>query len=375
MDKTIQKAVDFLKERKDIFEQGAKRQMDLWNGKKPDRQPLLLSCSLDPDEDQSIPSYNTMLTHYDSEKMFISGLKEMLKTAYGGADGVPSIRANMGCGIFPTLFGIKQQLFEDKMPWVKDYISKEELLKMGPEDLKMGDEFKAGIEHMVYMAEWLEDTGCLVYPMDLQGPFDIAHIVYGDTIFYDLYDDPKFIHHLLELCCEAIKIGIEECFRVIPNSDNMIAHYNNLVLPRSVGGLKISEDTSTLLSKEQIEEFVAPYTNKILSYFGGGYIHYCGKNDHLYNEVMNNDLVHGINFGNPEKHDMVQVLNDCAGKGKIYYGGIPNDEGLPIEEYFKKYLKVSRSGDRSMLLLRYSCKKDDRNKVMDVWNRVNEEIV
>jgi len=120
---------------------------------------------------------------------------------------------------------------------------------MGPEDLNIGDEFKMGLEHMAYMAEQLEGTGCMVYPMDLQGPFDIAHLVYGDDIFYDLYDDPKFVHHLLDLSCHAIFRGMEECFKVIPNSDEMVAHYNELVMPRSIGGIKTSEDTSTLLSK------------------------------------------------------------------------------------------------------------------------------
>ena len=30
-------------------------------------------------------------------------------------------------------------------------------------------------------------------------------------IFYDLYDDPEFVHHLLELACQAMFKGMEEC--------------------------------------------------------------------------------------------------------------------------------------------------------------------
>ena len=101
---------------------------------------------------------------------------------------VPSVRANMGCGIFPTLFGISQNLYEDKMPWVREHLPKERLQKMGPEDIKLSDEFKAGLEHMAYMAQELKDTGCFVYPMDVQGAFDMAHIVLGDDIFYEIYD-------------------------------------------------------------------------------------------------------------------------------------------------------------------------------------------
>ena len=148
---------------------------------------------------------------------------------------------------------------------------------------------------MAFMAEKLDETGCMVYPMDLQGAFDTAHLVYGDEIFYDLYDDPDFVHHLLDLCCEAIVMGMEECFKVIPDSESKIAYYNNLVMPREIGGIKTSEDTSTLLSKEHIDEFVVPYLERILKHFGGGYVHYCGSNPYLFEAVMANPYVKGIN--------------------------------------------------------------------------------
>jgi hypothetical protein len=277
MENGVLEAIDYLIQNRGRFEAAAELQTALWNGVKPARQPILLKCSLDEEDDKKLPAFNTKETHYDSEKMFMQGLREMLAAAYGGAEAVPSMRANMGCGIFPTLFGVKQQLFDDKMPWVREHLDKAALLKMGPEDLKLSDEFKAGLDHMAFMAERIACTGCLIFPMDLQGAFDTAHIVYGDTIFYDLFDDPGFVHHLLELSCEAIFMGMEACFKYIPGAEVKIAHYNGLVIPRAKGGIKISEDTSTLLSKAHIEEFVEPYINKILTHFGGGYVHYCGK--------------------------------------------------------------------------------------------------
>jgi hypothetical protein len=76
--------------------------------------------------------------------------------------------------------------------------------------------------------------------------------------------------------------------------------------------------------------------------------------------------VRGINFGNPDKHDMEYVLRRCAEAGKVYYGSIPRrDESL--EEYFIKYLKASKVGNRSVLLMSYSCKKEEREKVLEAW--------
>jgi len=367
MQEIAREFIDILKRHRCEFDYAAKLQMALWNGNQPEKHPLLLTCPLDKGQDEKIPKFNTKQTHYDSEKMFLVGLRDLMTVMNGGREAVPSMRANMGCGIFPTLFGLKQHLFDDKMPWVKEHLSKEALSKMFPEDIKIGDEFKVGLDHMSYMADLLKDTGCMVFPMDLQGVYDTAHIVYGDQIFYDMYDDPNFIHHLLELSYHAICKGMDECLKVIPDSSKKVAHYNSLVMPTTKGGIKLSEDTSTLLSKSQIEEFVAPYIKKTLNYFGGGYVHYCGYNPHLFESVMNEPLAYGLNFGNPEKHDMEYVLKRCANQNKIFYGTINRENEFSYEEHFKKYLTASKQDNRYILLLQFSCSMDERADVISAW--------
>lgn len=367
MDK-FEKALAQLREDSERFKSAANSQLQVWLREKPSIQPLLLSCQ--PADLEDWPDYNTKETHFDTQKMFISGLKGMLSAAAGGMQAVPSMRANMGCGIFASLFpGLRQELFDDKMPWVQNHLSKQVIAKIETTDLRIGDEFAAGLAHMEHMAEMLRDTGCLVFPMDVQGPFDIAHLVYGDAIFYDLFDDPPFVHHLLELSCQAIFLGVAACLKIIPDSDHQIAHYNGLVMPRKMGGIKTSEDTSTLLSQEHISEFVVPYLRKVLSHFGGGYVHYCGKNHHLMQAVINEPLVYGINLGNPDMHDMVKVLMMCAQYDKIYYGSVPRHDDEPVGQYFKKLVDAARKNDKINLLLQYSCDITEKNSIIEEWNQ------
>ena len=389
MNPVIDIALEYIQSHKDRIEKASAIQKLVWEGLQPATHPLLLSCEALPQlprlsrtsggtYDASIPAYDPKTIHYDSEKMLISELGGAARSAAGGMQAVPSVRANMGCGIFPTLFGIEQDLFEDKMPWVQRHLSKEAILKMGPEDLAFSDEFKAGLEHMDYMAEILDGSCCGIYPMDLQGPFDTAHLVYGDKIFYDLYDDPAFIHHLLELSCQAIFFGMDECLRHTPGSDDNLCHYNNLVMPCTKGGIKISEDTSTLLSKAHIQEYVTPYTNRVLERYGGGYIHYCGKNEHLYKEVMGMPLAYGINFGNPEKHEMAGVLKDCSGRGKIYYGAIPERSDEKTEEYFKRCVTNAYANGRIHLMLMYTYgvgKGETPDEVAGAWDDACQSVL
>lgn len=79
-----------------------------------------------------------------------------------------------------------------------------------------------------------------MYLPDTLGPFEIAHSVYGDNLFYEIYDDPKF---------------------------------------------------------------VIPYDKRTLKAFGGGFVHYCGKHEYLLEAYLQLDELRAINLGNPEMYE------------------------------------------------------------------------
>jgi hypothetical protein len=54
-------------------------------------------------------------------------------------------------------------------------------------------------------------------------------------------------------------------------------------VPEGVG-VWFSDDDSVIISEEHYREFVVPYNEKILKYFDGGIIHFCGNgNQHIEN--------------------------------------------------------------------------------------------
>ena len=358
------------------YRRAEEAQLAVWEDRVPDTQPLLLRCELPPEMQQRFPDYHPGEVHYHTAKMLLSGMKPMLQAAMAGAEAVPSIRANMGCGIFPSLFpGIEALLFDDgKMPWVVNHLGQDTIRNLREKDIALTDEFMVALEHMEHLAERIAGTGAYVYPLDLQGPFDMAHIIYGDQIFYELYDEPELIHHLLELCCLAIELGLTECLKRMPDSDRVISHYNDMIMPRSLGGVKISEDTSTLLSAEHIDEFVIPYMRRILDFTGGGYIHYCGRNDHLLKRSLELEKVRGINFGNPDKHDMDEVLRRVTGAGKIFYGSIQPLEGEALPAYFQRLRRAATVDGKCRLLLAYSTEYEKIDDVKAAWESTEGTI-
>jgi len=275
----------------------------------------------------------------------------------------------MGCGIIPSLFpGIVSTIFDDgKMPWVTSHLSRDEIRGLREKDIVLTDEFKLALEHMVYIAGHVRGTGAYVFPLDIQGPFDVAHIVFGDPIFYAMYDEPQLVHHLLDLSCCAIELGFLECLKLIPGSDKAVAHYNDVAIPRSCGGIKISEDTSTIISPAHIDEFVIPYTRRVLDFAGGGYIHYCGKNEHLFNSFLGLEKVYGMNLGNPDMHNMEDILRQTAQAGKLYYGHAIMNEGEIAADYFKRMRKAATVDGKTRLLLAYETGYDKKDEVIAAW--------
>ena len=346
-------------------------QCAVWEKRRPSAQPLLLSMDLPGALAARFPSYTPSEVHYDQSKMLLAGMRGMVCAASGGMQAVPSIRANMGCGIFASLFpGLRARLFDDeKMPWVTEHLSRDTIASLREEDIQITDEFRTALEHMANLAEKIDGTGAFVYPLDLQGPFDMAHIVYGDPFFYDLYDEPALMHHLLSLCCHAIELGVDECLKHMPRSGAYIAHYNSVIIPRRLGGFKISEDTSTLVGAAQIDEFVMPYTSRVLAHTNGGYIHYCGRNDHLLTRVLAHPMVYGLNFGNPEKHDMETVLAQTAKAGKVFYGHAAQREAEPDLAYFTRVLRAAMTDDGlcHLLLMHHGGGMERRGAVQAAW--------
>lgn len=353
-----------LRERAAKHEASAQKQLRQWRGEKG-VMSLLLSVN-DLPELKKLPVYNNVEVHYDVEKMFVNQLRGALTTAMADGDSVPSVRANVGVGALCTLLGgLKQAFFPDKMPWLLKHLDEDELLEMTEESIEESDEFKMGLEQMRFMKEMFAGTGVCVYPMDLQGPIDMAHLLMGDEFFYALYDDPDLVHHVMRLATACDIYGMEKCLEIIQPTD-YVCHYNNLVLPAATP-LKVSEDTSTLLSREHLEEFMLPYTTQLLRHFGGGYIHYCGDNKHLLEMVPHIENNIGMNFGNPERHDPASVLRTLESVNKCYYGIFRRNVGDEIVEIpVAEQVRLSKRADGAFnSFMHVSCKRDEQARIMD----------
>ncbi|NPV80088.1 MAG: hypothetical protein HPY52_07380 [Firmicutes bacterium] len=362
------------------IEAGRTRQAAVWRGEEPDYAPILLPGVQVP-EKAGWPDYNYKEQFYDPEKMLIAHLWGLISQARSAGDGQLSMRPNLGTGFIPTVFGLEQGVFEDKMPWLKEHLPKEKILSLSPDDFNEENVKGSGLvpralEYIAFFKEKLNGKAH-VHLSDTQGSWDIAHLVYGDGIFTEIYDDPDFVHHLLRLATAAY-ISVTKVLKRAVGEDLSSGYLFNLYM--GDGGVRCSEDTATLLSRKVFNEFVAPYIASVLRPFGGGWVHFCGSGHQFLEDLVKIPEVKAINFGNPERYEYETVMGLVLDNGKFYIGGFPRLAGESLRRYFERILRpLADRGTRRGIIFTPAKADflDDEEPAMafDLWHVIQDEII
>jgi len=345
----IEKLIKIINLKKRIDPKGKKRIARVLENKTVDTLPLIFWRP----QNISVPgsTYDMEEQFYDKEKMLYAHLEEIEKCAENTFEALICIRPNFGTIFIPSLFGLKYELPKDTFAWITSHLTKDEIKKFKIPHLGEVDTMKRAIEYLQFfkeeLPEWIQ-----VYLPDTLGPFEIAHSVYGDNIFYEIYDDPSFIHYLLDLCTELYIQVTEKLKKVI--GEERESYYHGHALARGIymrnGGTRISEDSATLISPKHIDEFVIPYDKKALNAFGGGFVHFCGKNDYLLESFLKLEEVRAINLGNPEMYDFDTTMQKFIDYKKCYFGLWPKKNKETLEEYIRRMREATDSGTRGLIL-------------------------
>jgi len=320
------------------------RQTAVWQEERADKWPIVFSAPLTPVQAE-IPDPNYEEAFYDADLMLCSQVRGACAVANAGSDAVPSIRGNFGVGTILACLDLEQEVFPDKMPWPKQHLSREQIARLESDDIQIQGTFARGLDFMRRAKEVMGDT-LAIYCMDTQGPLDLAHLVMGDEFFYALYDDPPFVHHLLDLCVE-LGIKAHTWMKEISGESLDQIHHSNGLYAENMG-IRICEDTSAIISPHAIETFAAPYAQRLARRFGGAWVHYCGRNDFLTEAMCAVPEVRGINFGHIPGHEYDHPfeadMQRCLDSNTVYWGNWPRFAGESGREYLDRMHRWASQG-------------------------------
>lgn len=253
------------------------------------------------------------------------------------------IRSNHGIGIIASLFGCESSIFNNEMPWVS-HITLEEAKKAFGRGVP---EFNKGLGEKIidtyqYYHERLKSfpntyQAIRITQPDMQGPYDIFHLIVGNDCFLYHYDDPKFCNEALEVITETyirFREFVDPLLTDSYNSDSVFVHGF-----LCGGKVLLKNDTAAInLSQEMYHDYETIWDARIFNHFdsyGGGSLHYCGlERDWHYGE-MNDGLLRSINFGNPEMHSLERVYNFWKQHKVAIVGWGANQDYSYLEEVYQ----------------------------------------
>jgi hypothetical protein len=270
----------------------------------------------------------------DFEAMALQQLELCSQALAEGTGALLAVRCNYGTGILPSLFGGERFLMDrdiDTLPACRPLAGGAEAVKrlvaQGVPDLNAGQgETVFGMGQ--YLVKLLADYPRLaryvhLYHPDLQGPMNVCEMLWGSSLYLDLYDQPDLVRDFLSLIAEtyirfmrcwdqAVCSGPVRAYEETPHgvTTNHAVHWSML----HRGRIMVRNDASTNLSPAMYEEIVRPFDQRLLDELGGGAIHFCGRGDHLIAKLSELSGLYALNTTQPDLNDVEKIFAGTVDK-------------------------------------------------------------
>jgi len=223
----------------------------------------------------------------DQTAMLLQQFKGCSDVLTRGGGSRLNVRCNYGIGILPSLFGCEIFLMDestDTLPAAKPLASTEKikaLLDKGIPELTTGLGSKVFQMAQVFLGIFQKypilRRHVHLYHPDLQGPIDVAEVVWGSDIFYAFHDQPDLVRDILKLLTDTYIVFMRRWYDLVGQPGLYSAHWGML----QKGAVMIRDDSLMNLSPQIYQDLVRPLDQQIFRQFGrSGAIHFCGRGDH-----------------------------------------------------------------------------------------------
>lgn len=293
-------------------------------------------------------------------------------------DGIATIRPNLGTIFIPSMTGQPYKVTLGQMPWPGEPLSLEKIEAAREIETEKALLMQRSLEF--YRLHREEGTPEIApYLPDTQGVFDIAHLLRGDTLFYDIIlgmESPE-VREVMEVSLELFIQATVKLKKVLGESPCAMMHGHGMEqgVYFSTCGTRVSEDTATLVSPALIEEVILPYIRRSIEPFGGGFVHYCGNSPQLYEALCAEPMVRAIDLGNPEMYDTAWLMEKTAESGTVLYGRLAAEQGEDWRSYIKRLSSMVQStGARCILRPQlFPLTLEEAEEMLSIWHENTEK--
>ena len=318
-----------------------------WRGEGP-------SLILIPPSEQDLYDCDDYPTLFESpEAMWASEMARARPVVEWPTDGIPTVRPNLGVIFIPAVAGLSYELKADQMPWPGPPLEREAIRAALGRDV--ADAHVMRLAEAFYAIHRERGDGTVAaYQADTQGVFDIAHLLYGEEIFYELPDPhhAEWIDELLEISLALYVRVARHLKALLGEAPSQMIHGHGtsqgVLFPDA--GVRLCEDTPTLLAPATLEGTLVPFIERAIAPFGGGFAHFCGKHEFLFDRLCRLHAVRAIDLGNPEMFETRWLLERCADTNTVLHSHLAAAGGETWDTYVRRIAGLVRdTGARCIL--------------------------
>jgi uroporphyrinogen-III decarboxylase len=365
-------------------ERARHRHAAVMDGRKTDYLPIVVEAALP--ELAGMPTFDWNERFHEPDKSLCEQLKTVLVRASADGDAMLSVRPDLGTINCQSVFGVKFAVPEHTRTVVTEYASKEAILEFAvPEDISGQGVMPRMVEHLQHHMAVLRRFGLSdvvsVYHCDQQGPFDIAAMTRGHDIFLDMYEDPDFVHSLMEKCTDVYMKVSRLCKKLNGENDGA-GDASGVWMSR--GAVRMCGDSDILVSADLYRQFIQPYQAKAFRELGGGWLHYCGGEPgyskaeglHLHEAYSEIEGLKGLNW--TTAGDWASEIRKLRKLGLVYIGGFHRENGESLDAYYRRLLSALDSRDGLIFGHAWgsgpTLREDEYRIAAEVWRKVQDEI-
>lgn len=295
----------------------------------------------------------------DPAKMLESQLDNVKFHQEIGDDYLPSLRVNFGTAQIAQAFGCPTEILEDTYPpctgHVLEAIAQADELPLPGFDNPFNREL---VRFTQYFLEHKPADIPIQHP-DVQSAFNSGHLIRGNDILFDFFDDPDHVKVLLRKVCDYMIEWIR--WTKAPISDETDWFYDAGGYWK--GGARISNCTMQIISPDQYRDFVMEEDIRFLNAVNGGRVHYCGSNSEVIRDFMRIDSAYTFEIDS-QYHDLIEMCEICPPEKVMHFCDWSTDPGN--RSWFDKIMAVDIPAKKNIVVLAKAASLDEAKRVYDM---------
>ncbi len=307
----------------------------------------------------------------DPQLMWESEMRRAEAVLGWPTDGIPTVRPNLGVVFIPAIAGQDYAIQEGQMPWPGKPMTREAIRSVSA--LKIQDTKPARLAKQFYaIHRKCSSDEIVAYHPDTQGVFDIAHMLYGTGLFFAFADDPAWAEELMEISLGLYRDVTRQLKDWLGEPPAEMIHGHGT--PQGVyfphAGVRVSEDTATLLSPAMIRTWIMPAIEQAVRPFDGGFVHFCGRHPALYEEFCRLEKLRAIDLGNSEMYDCRWLMERSAATGTVLYSRIAALDGEDWRTYLRRLAGLVRDTGARLILrpVLFPRSREECAAMRDMWH-------